>query len=100
MHLLQLACPAAVAVAVAATVAAAAAADCHQVAKICNNLAMAIEMAGVSEALALGAAQGLDPARLTAVMNNSSAACWSTKLYNPVPVSGLCCNCNTCNSCK
>eukprot|EP00878_Enallax_costatus_P002256 GHUV01002429.1.p1 GENE.GHUV01002429.1~~GHUV01002429.1.p1 ORF type:complete len:383 (+),score=120.34 GHUV01002429.1:261-1409(+) len=56
-----------------------------QVAKICNNLAMAIEMAGVSEALALGAAQGLDPAKLSAVMNNSSAACWATKAYNPVP---------------
>lgn len=56
-----------------------------QVAKICNNLAMAIEMAGVSEALALGAAQGLDPAKLTAVMNNSSAGCWTTKSYNPVP---------------
>lgn len=48
---------------------------------------MAIEMAGVSEALALGAAQGLDPAKLTAVMNTSSAACWASKSYNPVPVS-------------
>ncbi|KAF6255727.1 NAD binding domain of 6-phosphogluconate dehydrogenase-domain-containing protein [Scenedesmus sp. NREL 46B-D3] len=56
-----------------------------QVAKICNNLAMAVEMAAVSEALALGAAMGLDPAALTGVINSSSARCWSSEAYNPVP---------------
>eukprot|EP00879_Flechtneria_rotunda_P006498 GHRR01006829.1.p1 GENE.GHRR01006829.1~~GHRR01006829.1.p1 ORF type:complete len:237 (+),score=96.58 GHRR01006829.1:603-1313(+) len=56
-----------------------------QVAKICNNLAMAIEMAAISEALALGAAAGLDPVRLTAVINTSSARCWASEVYNPVP---------------
>jgi 3-hydroxyisobutyrate dehydrogenase len=59
-----------------------------QVAKICNNLAMAVEMAAVSEALALGAAMGLDPAALTAVFNSSSARCWASQVYNPVPVRG------------
>lgn len=56
-----------------------------QVAKICNNLAMAIQMAAVSEALALGAAMGLDPAALSQVFNSSSARCWSSQVYNPVP---------------
>ncbi|KAF8057757.1 ywrD [Scenedesmus sp. PABB004] len=56
-----------------------------QAAKICNNLAMAIQMAGVAEALALGAALGLDPARLSAVFNASSARCWSSECYNPAP---------------
>jgi 3-hydroxyisobutyrate dehydrogenase len=50
---------------------------------------MAIEMAGLSEALALGASMGLDPAKLTAVMNTSSARCWASECYNPVPVSLL-----------
>ena len=58
-----------------------------QVAKICNNLAMAIEMAAISEALALGKAAGMDPAQLTAVFNASSARCWSSEVYNPSPVS-------------
>eukprot|EP00775_Hariotina_reticulata_P011245 gene11245-11394_t len=56
-----------------------------QVAKICNNLALAIQMAGVAEALALGAAAGLDPSKLSAVFNSSSARCWSSDSYNPVP---------------
>lgn len=56
-----------------------------QVAKICNNLAMAIEMAGLSEALALGASMGLDPSKLTEVINTSSARCWASEAYNPVP---------------
>jgi 3-hydroxyisobutyrate dehydrogenase-like beta-hydroxyacid dehydrogenase len=43
-------------------------------------------MAGVSEALALGASLGLDPKQLSAVMNGSSARCWSLECYSPVPV--------------
>jgi 3-hydroxyisobutyrate dehydrogenase len=46
-------------------------------------------MAGLSEALALGASMGLDPARLSAVMNSSTARCWASECYNPVPVSGF-----------
>jgi 3-hydroxyisobutyrate dehydrogenase-like beta-hydroxyacid dehydrogenase len=33
-----------------------------QVAKICNNMLLAIHMTGTAEALALGVANGLDPA--------------------------------------
>mmetsp|Transcript_13933 Transcript_13933/g.30101 ORF Transcript_13933/g.30101 Transcript_13933/m.30101 type:complete len:383 (-) Transcript_13933:482-1630(-) len=56
-----------------------------QVAKLCNNLACGIEMAAVSEALALGAAAGLDPTQLSQVFNTSSARCWSSEAYNPCP---------------
>lgn len=36
-----------------------------QIAKICNNMALGIEMIAVSEALTLGKKMGLDPALLT-----------------------------------
>ncbi|CAI0545527.1 unnamed protein product [Linum tenue] len=54
-------------------------------AKICNNLAMAVSMLGVSEALALGQSLGIDASTLTQVFNSSSARCWSSDSYNPVP---------------
>ncbi|XP_078166764.1 6-phosphogluconate dehydrogenase family protein isoform X2 [Carex rostrata] len=55
------------------------------VAKICNNLAMAISMIGVSEALSLGQSLGVEASVLTNVFNSSSARCWSSDSYNPVP---------------
>ncbi|CAI9089604.1 OLC1v1024205C1 [Oldenlandia corymbosa var. corymbosa] len=54
-------------------------------AKICNNLAMAVSMLGVSEALALGQKLGIASSTLTKVFNSSSARCWSSDTYNPVP---------------
>mmetsp|Transcript_28276 Transcript_28276/g.34940 ORF Transcript_28276/g.34940 Transcript_28276/m.34940 type:complete len:319 (+) Transcript_28276:169-1125(+) len=56
-----------------------------QVAKLCNNLALAIEMIGVSEAMTLGVKLGIDPKVLTNVMNTSSSQCWSYSKYNPYP---------------
>ncbi|KAK8609694.1 hypothetical protein V6N13_093110 [Hibiscus sabdariffa] len=55
------------------------------VAKICNNLAMAVSMLGVSEALALGQSLGITASTLTNIFNSSSARCWSSDSYNPVP---------------
>uniref|UniRef100_A0A803MIP3 3-hydroxyisobutyrate dehydrogenase n=1 Tax=Chenopodium quinoa TaxID=63459 RepID=A0A803MIP3_CHEQI len=55
------------------------------VAKICNNLAMAISMIGVSEALAIGQSQGIAASTLSSIFNCSSARCWSSDTYNPVP---------------
>ena len=46
-------------------------------AKICNNLAMAVSMLGVSEALALGQKLGIAASTLTKIFNSSSARCWS-----------------------
>ncbi|KAJ3679357.1 hypothetical protein LUZ60_017368 [Juncus effusus] len=54
-------------------------------AKICNNLALAINMLGVSEAFSLGQKLGIKAGVLTNVFNSSSARCWSSDTYNPVP---------------
>lgn len=56
-----------------------------QVAKICNNLVLGITMAGVSEAMALGEALGIDPKVLGAIINTSTGRCWSSDTYNPFP---------------
>ncbi|XP_048490586.1 probable 3-hydroxyisobutyrate dehydrogenase, mitochondrial isoform X5 [Beta vulgaris subsp. vulgaris] len=55
------------------------------VAKICNNLAMAISMIGVSEALAVGQSLGVTASTLSRIFNCSTARCWSSDTYNPVP---------------
>ncbi|XP_052202003.1 probable 3-hydroxyisobutyrate dehydrogenase, mitochondrial isoform X1 [Diospyros lotus] len=54
-------------------------------AKICNNLTMAVSMLGASEAFALGQSLGISASTLMKIMNSSSARCWSSDSYNPVP---------------
>ena len=56
-----------------------------QIAKICNNMLLAIHMSGTAEALALGVANGLDPVVLSEVMKQSSGCNWSLNVYNPYP---------------
>ncbi len=56
-----------------------------QVAKICNNMLLAILMAGTSEALQLGIRHGLDPKVLSDIMLQSSGRNWTLELYNPCP---------------
>lgn len=56
-----------------------------QVAKICNNMLLGILMAGTAEALALGAANGLDPHVLSDIIAKSSGRNWATEVYNPWP---------------
>jgi 3-hydroxyisobutyrate dehydrogenase len=56
-----------------------------QVAKIANNMLLAIHMAGTAEALALGVANGLDPKVLSDIMSKSSGRNWSLEVYNPWP---------------
>jgi 3-hydroxyisobutyrate dehydrogenase len=56
-----------------------------QVAKIANNMLLGIHMAGTAEALALGAANGLDPKVLSQIMVKSSGRNWSLEVYNPWP---------------
>jgi len=53
--------------------------------KLCNNLALAIQMIGTAEALALGSKLGMDPSKLSEVMSTSTARCWSVDTYNPCP---------------
>lgn len=56
-----------------------------QVAKICNNMLLAILMTGTSEALQLGKANGLDPKVLSEIMLQSSGRNWTLEVYNPCP---------------
>lgn len=56
-----------------------------QVAKIANNMLLAIHMAGTAEALSLGVANGLDPTVLSDIMKVSSGGNWSLEKYNPWP---------------
>ena len=56
-----------------------------QVAKICNNLVLAISMAGVSEAMNLAETLGMDAKVMAGILNSSSGRCWSSDTYNPVP---------------
>ena len=55
------------------------------VAKICNNMLLAIHMTGTAEALQLGIDNGLDPAVLSEIMLKSSGDNWSLEKYNPCP---------------
>jgi 3-hydroxyisobutyrate dehydrogenase len=56
-----------------------------QVAKMCNNMLLAIHMIGTSEALKLGEKNGLDAKVLSEIMLASSGKNWSLEKYNPYP---------------
>uniref|UniRef100_M4B845 3-hydroxyisobutyrate dehydrogenase n=1 Tax=Hyaloperonospora arabidopsidis (strain Emoy2) TaxID=559515 RepID=M4B845_HYAAE len=56
-----------------------------QIAKLCNNLALAIQMASVAEAMNLGTTLGIDAAVLKNIMDTSTASCWSTLVNHPYP---------------
>ena len=56
-----------------------------QIAKMCNNMLLAIHMAGTAEALALGVKEGLDPSVLSTIMGKSSGNNWCLERYNPWP---------------
>lgn len=55
------------------------------VAKLCNNMLLAVHMIGTSEALQLGVSNGLDPKALSEIMLKSSGCNWSLEKYNPYP---------------
>lgn len=56
-----------------------------QVAKICNNMLLAISMIGVSEAFTLAQKLGLDEKKFFEISSNASGQCWSMTKYCPVP---------------
>lgn len=56
-----------------------------QVAKVANNMLLAISMIGAAEAMSLGVALGMDPKVLAGIINTSTGRCWSTDTYNPYP---------------
>ncbi len=55
------------------------------VAKICNNMLLAVHMIGTCEALQLGVDNGLDAKVLSDILLKSSGRNWSLELYNPYP---------------
>lgn len=56
-----------------------------QVAKVANNMLLAITMIGTAEAMNLGVSLGMDPAVLAGIINTSSGRNWSSDTYNPYP---------------
>lgn len=56
-----------------------------QVAKICNNMMLAIQMVSVSEGFKLGEKLGIDPKVLFEICSNASSQCWSMTKYCPMP---------------
>eukprot|EP00300_Choanocystis_sp_HF-7_P030662 c39549_g1_i1.p1 GENE.c39549_g1_i1~~c39549_g1_i1.p1 ORF type:complete len:326 (-),score=69.09 c39549_g1_i1:30-1007(-) len=56
-----------------------------QVAKLCNNLVLAISMVAVSEGMNLGVKLGMDKQVLASIFSTSTARCWSADTYNPCP---------------
>lgn len=56
-----------------------------QVAKLCNNMALGVIMAATGEAIALGAAHGLDAGVLSQMMAVSTSRSWATEVCNPWP---------------
>ncbi|CBL45841.1 3-hydroxyisobutyrate dehydrogenase [gamma proteobacterium HdN1] len=56
-----------------------------QIAKICNNMLLAVQMIGTAEALQLGVDNGLDASVLSDIMLKSSGRNWALELYNPWP---------------
>jgi len=56
-----------------------------QVAKICNNMMLAIEMIATSEGMTLATRLGMDPKVFAGIVNTSSGRCWSSDTYNPYP---------------
>jgi 3-hydroxyisobutyrate dehydrogenase len=56
-----------------------------QVAKICNNMMLAVEMIATSEAMTLAVGLGMDPRTFAGIVNSSSGRCWSSDTYNPYP---------------
>ncbi len=56
-----------------------------QVAKICNNMMLAVEMIATAEGMTLAAKLGMDPKVFASIVNTSSGRCWSSDTYNPFP---------------
>ncbi|MFC0685790.1 3-hydroxyisobutyrate dehydrogenase [Novosphingobium clariflavum] len=56
-----------------------------QVAKMCNNMLLAIHMIGTCEALALAEKAGLDPQTFYEISSKATGYCWSLNDYTPMP---------------
>jgi len=61
------------------------AAGAGQAVKICNNMILAISMAGVAEGFELGRKLGVDPQKIYDVVSVSTGRCWALNDYCPEP---------------
>ena len=55
------------------------------VAKLCNNMALASQMAGICEAMHLGTTLRMNAQILSNVIQASTGSCWSNGVNNPHP---------------
>lgn len=56
-----------------------------EIAKICNNLILGINMIAFSEGLSLGEKLGIDPKVLSSIISVSTGRSWCADSYNPRP---------------
>lgn len=56
-----------------------------QIAKLCNNMSLAVIMIGISESLAMAKNLGMDPKIASEIMSVSTASCFVNNTYNPIP---------------
>lgn len=56
-----------------------------EIAKICNNLILGINMIATSEGLSLGEKLGIDPKVLSNILSVSTGRSWCVDTYNPRP---------------
>ena len=56
-----------------------------QTAKIANNLALAIQMRSIAEAMNYAQAMGIDTKVLLEILSTSTSSCWSLTKSNPFP---------------
>ena len=56
-----------------------------EIAKICNNMILGIQMIAVSEGFTLGEKLGIDPKALQEILSVSTSSCWATNATCPRP---------------
>lgn len=56
-----------------------------QTAKLANNLALAIQMRSIAEAMNFGINLGMDGKKMVEILSTCTANCWSLTASNPVP---------------
>lgn len=56
-----------------------------EIAKICNNMMLGIQMASVAEGISLAEKLGMDPITFSKIASVSTGRCWSMDTYNPKP---------------
>ena len=56
-----------------------------EIAKICNNLILGINMIATAEGISLGEKLGIDPKVLSSILGVSTARSWCVDTYNPRP---------------